>query len=127
MVKCHVCGKEFENETAYCADCGTKLNHEEPAAAPGAQYTAVPEDKAKPLGMWDYFLMEFISKVPVLNLVMFFIWGFTGEANENKKNWSRSKLIWAAIGLVLSIAGIALTALLGTVAFSVVDEVSKAF
>jgi len=60
MVKCHVCGKEFENETAYCADCGTKLNHEEPAAAPGAQYTAVPEDKAKPLGMWDYFLMEFI-------------------------------------------------------------------
>lgn len=125
MVKCHVCGKEHESAAAYCIDCGTKLVQEEPAAA--EQYVALPDDKTKPLGMWDYFLMELVTKVPILNLVMFFIWGFTGDANENRKNWSRAQLIWAAIGLVLSIAGIALTALLGTVAFSIFEEIGKAF
>ncbi|MPN62684.1 hypothetical protein SDC9_210437 [bioreactor metagenome] len=36
---------------------------------------------------------------------MFCVWGFGGDANETKRNWARSRLIWLGIGVALSIIG----------------------
>ena len=55
--------------------------------------------------------MELVTKVPILRIVMYCVWGFSADTNENRKNWSRAQLIWAAIGIVFTVAGIALFAL----------------
>jgi len=39
---------------------------------------------------------------------MLFIWAFSSETNPNKANWAKAALIWAAIGIALYIAFIAM-------------------
>ena len=116
MIKCPKCGKEYRDDAVFCTDCGIRL-HEQYAApntdagadsdqhtytAPTgeAYHNSAPSAPGAPsdgrvLSMWDYFLMELVTKVPILRIVMYCVWGFSADTNENRKNWSRAQLIWA--------------------------------
>ena len=148
MIKCPKCGKEYRDDAVFCTDCGIRLHeqytspntdagadsdqhtctaptgeayHKSAPTAPGA-----PSD-GRVLSMWDYFLMELVTKVPILRIVMYCVWGFSADTNENRKNWSRSRLIWAAIGLVLSILGIAAAVVFGGLAATVFESITSSF
>ncbi|UJF36234.1 hypothetical protein L0M14_02730 [Paenibacillus hexagrammi] len=41
--------------------------------------------------------------IPLVNIVMLFVWAFGGGANPSKANYAKASLIWAAIGIVLYI------------------------
>lgn len=118
-MKCPVCGAECADGAAFCEACGVKL----PAAADGAYVHELAENE-KPLSMWQYFLMELVKKVPIVNLVMFCVWGFSGESNENRRNWSRAQLIWLALGLAFSLIGLVLFIIFGSVTFSTLHSVA---
>lgn len=51
----------------------------------------------------DWFATELILAIPIVNIVMLFVWGFGGNVNENKKNYCKASLIIGAIALVLYI------------------------
>lgn len=51
----------------------------------------------------DWFTTELILAIPIVNIVMLFVWGFGGNVNENKKNYCRASLIIGVIALVLYI------------------------
>mgnify|MGYP003816452459 CR=1 FL=1 len=52
--------------------------------------------------------------VPILNIILLFVWSFGSSANLNKKNFARASLILGAIGLILSIVfGAALSSIIG--------------
>lgn len=70
-------------------------------------------DLAQPLTTGQYMLMDLLMAVPVVNLVMLIVWGFSEASNINRKNWARSRLIWLGIGLGISIL-VMLIVLLGT-------------
>lgn len=59
-------------------------------------------EDTSPLSIGNYIIMMLISVIPIVNLVMLFVWGF-GNSNRNKKNYARAQLIMMAIGVVLSI------------------------
>lgn len=70
---------------------------------PAAAYSApAPYEDASPLSIGNYLIMMIISVIPIVNLVMLFVWGF-GNSNLNRKNYARAQLIVLAIGVVLSI------------------------
>ncbi|OBZ08755.1 hypothetical protein A7975_26115 [Bacillus sp. FJAT-26390] len=45
-------------------------------------------------------LTTLIMIIPVVNVIMMFVWAF-GEGNPTKKNYFKASLIWAAIVLVI--------------------------
>lgn len=127
MIKCPICGIEYSDGTAFCSECGVKLGTQQPAAPTTGEYVHTAAQLKEPLSMWDFTLMELIARIPVVNLVLFFVWGFSGDTNENRKNWARSRLIWAAIGLVISLLGIAAALVFGGVLANVTGEVISHF
>ena len=77
----------------------TPVYQDQPAAAYSAP---APYQDASPLSIGNYLIMMIISVIPIVNLVMLFVWGF-GNSNLNRKNYARAQLIVLAIGVVLSI------------------------
>lgn len=145
MIKCPKCGKEYRDDAVFCTDCGIRLReqytapntdagadsdqHTYTAPTGEAYHNSAPSAPGAPsdgrvLSMWDYFLMELVTKVPILRIVMYCVWGFSADTNENRKNWSRAQLIWAAVGIVFTVAGIALAALLAGTTTAIFSRIS---
>ena len=67
-----------------------------------------------PLRVGQYIGMLLLMCVPILNIILLFMWSFGGSVNLNKKNFARASLILGAIGLILSIVfGAALSSIIG--------------
>jgi hypothetical protein len=49
----------------------------------------------------QYIVMFILLSIPLVNIIMLFVWGFGSSVNPNKKNFARASLIMAAIGIVL--------------------------
>ena len=55
----------------------------------------------RPVSMWGYVGYEVLFSLPVVGLVLMFIFSFSGTDNANLKNFARAKLIMIAIGVAL--------------------------
>ena len=64
-------------------------------ATPTPQALEQPE---KPLTTGEWFVTILVLALPVVGLVMHFVWGF-GAGNISRRNFCRAALIWLAIGL----------------------------
>jgi len=53
------------------------------------------------VGQW--MLTLFISFIPLVNIIMFFVWAFGSATPPDKANWAKAMLIWVAIFIGLSI------------------------
>ncbi len=51
--------------------------------------------------------MLFLMCIPILNLILLFVWGFGSTVNLNKKNFARAALILLVIGIIFSIVSAA--------------------
>ncbi len=65
----------------------------------------------------DWVITILITALPVIGLVMLFIWAFGGDTATSKANWAKGKLIWIAVTLIstlfiISVFGTALIALM---------------
>ncbi|MDD3435445.1 MAG: hypothetical protein PHN91_02030 [Patescibacteria group bacterium] len=68
----------------------------------------IPVDNSKKevsevLTFKDWMITLLVASIPVVNLVMFFIWAFSKEENPSKSNWAKANLAWTAIGIILTI------------------------
>ncbi|HHV99811.1 MAG TPA: zinc ribbon domain-containing protein [Clostridiaceae bacterium] len=54
----------------------------------------------EPLRVGQYIGMFLLMCVPILNIILLFVWGFGSSANLNKKNFARAALILCAIMLI---------------------------
>lgn len=49
----------------------------------------------------DWVLTLFLTFIPIVGIIMLFVWAFGGNAHPIKANWAKASLIWVAIGIVL--------------------------
>ena len=52
----------------------------------------------------EWVLTYLIMIIPIVNVIMLFVWAFGSSENPNKANWAKARLIWILIGLILFIA-----------------------
>lgn len=46
----------------------------------------------------DWLIVFLISALPIINIVMLFVWAFSGNSvNPNKSNFAKAGLLWFAI------------------------------
>ena len=51
----------------------------------------------------DWILTFIIMILPIINIVMLFVWAFGGNASESKANWAKARLIMWLIGIVVAV------------------------
>ncbi|RPH36263.1 hypothetical protein EHM92_04805 [bacterium] len=62
-----------------------------------------------------------LSAIPIVNIVMLFVWAFGSSTNPSKANWAKATLIWMVIGIALAIIFVVV---IGTAIFSGMESSS---
>ncbi len=55
----------------------------------------------EPVRFGDWMLTMLICVIPLVNIIMLFVWAFGSSTNPSKANWAKASLLWAVIGIVL--------------------------
>ena len=121
---CESCGNKLPIGAKFCAGCGAKTETVQPAyaaAAPAAQRPVPPpvhtppaqaayvpprppsysgQSGSEPLRVGQYMGMFLLMCVPILNIILLFMWSFGSPANLNQKNFARASLILGAVMLI---------------------------
>ncbi len=64
-----------------------------------SQVQARPTSNEVSFGEW--FLTIFLTAIPLVGIVLLFVWAFGSTTNPSKANWAKASLAWAAIGIVI--------------------------
>ena len=64
--------------------------------------------RLQPIGVGEWVGTMLLMIIPIVNIIMLFVWAFGSGAKLSKRNWARANLIMAliAIGLSILLAGI---------------------
>ena len=57
----------------------------------------------KPMSVKDWLITLLLMAIPVVGIVLLFVYAFGNNENENKKNWAKAQLIMLAIVFALVI------------------------
>ena len=95
-----------------------------PPYQPPYGYTAVPTgNEHVSVGMW--ILVFFLSYIPLLGIIMLFVWAFGGTPKKSLKSYARAQLILILIAAILSIIGAILFFVLGAAFFNSKVEIYR--
>lgn len=111
---CTNCGKVLPSGTKICTNCGFAISipEKEIQVKEGSQidsnfydnHNNSTENKYNnPLTTAQFFCVQLLFMVPVVNLFFIFLWSLKKNVNKNLKAYSRSILIWFLIVSILSI------------------------
>lgn len=67
------------------------------------QAKVVSADLTKPLGVLGFMGTLFVLSIPLIGLVMMFVWAFGSNVNKNRKNLSIAYIIYFVIAIVLGV------------------------
>lgn len=56
-----------------------------------------------PVSVGDWLITYLLLSIPLVNIVMLFVWAFGSSTHPSKANWAKASLIWFAIVMVLYI------------------------
>ncbi|MFN2428366.1 MAG: hypothetical protein ABR574_00005 [Cryomorphaceae bacterium] len=73
-----------------------------------------PNPGSNHLSVKDWMITILITAIPLVGLIMLFVWAFGENTNPSKSNWAKATLLWYVIFIVL---GFVFVALFGTAAF----------
>lgn len=59
------------------------------------------ERESAPVSLGDWILTLLILAIPLVNIIMLFVWGFADGTHPSKRNFCRAYLIWMLIGIVI--------------------------
>lgn len=54
-----------------------------------------------PVSISDWFLTLFLTAIPLVGIILLFVWAFGSNTNPSKANWAKAALLWTAIGIVI--------------------------
>ena len=65
--------------------------------------TPVQPIQASVVGIGDWILTLIIMIIPLVNIIMLFVWAFGAGTNHSKANWAKASLILMLIGIILGV------------------------
>lgn len=74
---------------------------------------------APDISVGDWMITLLIAAIPLVNIIMLFVWAFGSGYHTSKANWAKATLIWALISIVIIVI---LTILFGAVLFSFMNS-----
>ena len=90
----------------------TNQNYQQPVQPVSSQQQAAPQQvifrkpaATTPLPVWKFIGIFLLMGIPILNIVMIFVWSFGHSCNQNTKNYARAILILWVIAIVFVIVG----------------------
>ena len=54
-----------------------------------------------PVSVGNWVLTYLLMCIPLVNIVLLFVWAFGGNTPVCKSNWAKASLIWLLIGIVI--------------------------
>jgi ABC-type Na+ efflux pump permease subunit len=63
----------------------------------------LPGTVTQDVSVGEWIVTILITAIPLVGLIMLFVWAFGDGAQPSKKNWAIATLIWYAIMIVLGI------------------------
>ena len=63
----------------------------------------VGTQEAAPVSLGDWIITLIVLAIPIVGLVMLFVWGFSAGTNPSKQNFCRASLIMYLIMIVIAI------------------------
>ena len=61
----------------------------------------------------EWFLNLFLVAIPLVGLILLFVWAFSSGTAPSKKNWARANLIWILVTIILLTIMVVVAMLLG--------------
>lgn len=55
------------------------------------------------ISVGDWLITMIITFIPLVGIIMLFVWAFSSNTNPSKSNWAKATLIIMAIAIVLTI------------------------
>lgn len=95
---------------------GPQGGYQPPPVAPVPAYKPPVNDSVMTTGNW--FITILIMAIPLVGLIMMFVWAFGSEGNVNRRNFAKAALIWALVGIVLSIVFMIIISAIGASLFT---------
>ena len=77
----------------------------EDQTAPQSTPPTTPPTTAKPnepVSFGDWMITMLIMAIPLVGLIMLFVWAFSAGTAPSKANWAKAALVWIAISIALS-------------------------
>jgi hypothetical protein len=68
-----------------------------------ATMIAPAEETAPVMSVKDWLITSLIMIIPLVNIVMLFVWAFGEGANPNKANWAKAALLMSVIAVAFYI------------------------
>lgn len=62
--------------------------------------TVITTSSPVKVGEWIWTIL--IASIPLVGLIMLFVWAFSAGENPSKANWAKAMLLWMLIGCVLA-------------------------
>lgn len=62
-----------------------------------------PATSYKPMTIGEWIVTFIISYIPLIGLIMLFVWAFGDGTHPSKKTWAQAALIMVVISIVLAI------------------------
>ena len=62
----------------------------------------------KQMSVGDWVITMIIASIPLIGIIMLFVWAFGSDTNLSKKNWAKAILIFFGIIIVIYILILAL-------------------
>ncbi|MFC3771204.1 hypothetical protein [Paenibacillus sp. GCM10012303] len=75
----------------------------EPQMSHTQQNVAIGNQTAPVVSFKDWMITILLMAIPIVNIVMLFVWAFGGNTNPSKANYAKAALIWVVIGIVLNV------------------------
>ncbi|MDR0954704.1 MAG: hypothetical protein LBM20_04895 [Rikenellaceae bacterium] len=60
-----------------------------------------PARPTEPVSVGQWFLTIFITAIPLVGLIMYFVWAFGDNTSESKANWAKASLLWMVVSVAL--------------------------
>lgn len=101
---CQKCGHTVKKEDVYCINCGALLDKKEPENQRKQEWDNPPKGGPyAPLSLGDYMFIGLILMIPIVNLIVLFVWVLDKNSNVNRRNLAKAGLIYLGIATALAV------------------------